>query len=59
MKLINNHKDIVEILNKNKDKIQGFELINDEFFLIRFTDETRVEIVAEDDCGVLATYVEV
>lgn len=56
MKVNGNHKEIIEILNNNKDKIQEFELL-DDFFIIRFTDGSRVEVEAQRDCGVFATHI--
>jgi len=56
MKLNNNHEDIIKILNNNKDKIEKFELL-DDFFIIRFTDGSRVEVEAERDCGIFATHI--
>jgi hypothetical protein len=58
MKLGFNPKEIIDILNNNKNNIQSFELVDETYFLIRFNDGNRVEVEAEVDCGVFVTYVE-
>lgn len=56
MKINSNHEEVMEILNKNKGKVEKFELIGD-YFIIHFTDGSRVEVEAERDCGVFATHI--
>lgn len=51
---MNSHEKIIEILNRDKDKIDRFEF-DAEFFVIWFKNGDRVEVEAERDCGVFAT----
>jgi hypothetical protein len=57
MKVNYDSKDVIHILNSRKNEIDYFEIVGD-FFIVRFKDGNRVEVEAERDCGVFASFID-